>query len=101
MCVYFAAGEVSEGVRGEKKKVKTFYTHGESYARSHTLQCYHKAHRPGVVGFLRNNTTCTAHTSLSRGYRLTENQKYLASQYTQAQRFAFVVTVSTAKPFLV
>lgn len=55
MCVYFAAGEVSERVK--KKKVKTTsYTHGESYARSHTLQCYHKAHQPGAVVSLGKKT---------------------------------------------
>lgn len=47
MCVYFAFGE---------KKGKESYAHGESYARSHTLQCYHKTHRPGVVVSLGKKT---------------------------------------------
>lgn len=73
MCVYFASGEVSE--RGGKKKVKTTsHTHGESYARSHTLQHYHKTHLLGVVISLQKHTTCTVHTSLSHGYKLTKIQ---------------------------
>lgn len=59
----------------KKKKVQTTScTHGESYARSHTLQCYHKTHRTGMEASRRKNTIRTAHTSLSRGYRPTESQ---------------------------
>lgn len=46
MCVYFAVGEVSD--TGDKEKVESIaHTHGEGYARSHTLQHYHETHLPG------------------------------------------------------